>query len=736
MTLFRLLAVLPPSVAVWPVALGLVLATPAAGAEAPDAGPAVATPAELEAVLVNQARTSTSTIAGGAEESRATAPANIQIITYEQISQRRYRSVAEALQDVPGLYIIDDLVMPSVGVRGITGGVGAGSRIVRVMINGVQVDFRPDLTAFLGPEYLPIEAVERIEVAKGPLSALYGANAFLATVNIITRKDGAGASTIAEVGLRGRLTNGNAGYGGSVVAGFDRKDSVLVASVSGDFIDRSGLFVPLTFQGTSPDTIQPRFQQYFNKASQQDFSTPLTGLLTYTLKGARSSFEVQGGLQQLDAKGEFQLNSVLTHNSRMALGNRFLHGRYEYRFLDWWAASVKAGFSQGDNAPTQATYRTGNNDSYFHRRSFYRAFDGALDTSVVPTSWLSVRAGFDGNYEYHQPLFFTEVLNVPRGVLKTGNTIDRIGATVQRTQVLSNAGLYALATASFLNKRLAFTLNGRGDFPNVFPAQFSWRASAAFAPTPELTTKVVIGRAFETPSATLLYAQPGFPTGNNVIGNRTTDALPLVPQTVTSVEGIVSFEVLGRLSIDLSLFAQQVDNFIDFRPTGNNFVALNITTPQRALGGELGFNFVLSRLTLNGAFTLQAREVTNDSLQTGALDAFISPAFPGYKGFLNVNLSFKEAYLNANATVRAVGPRYASFLNVEANNRQTYALPAYGTIDVALSSVRLALLGGTETSFSLSVRNLLDTRFVEPGFGGIDIPTVGRTFLLEMRESF
>ena len=48
--------------------------------------------------------------------------------------------------------------------------------------------FRPLLSAFLGPEYIPMEAVERIEVAKGPLSALYGANAFIATVNVITRK--------------------------------------------------------------------------------------------------------------------------------------------------------------------------------------------------------------------------------------------------------------------------------------------------------------------------------------------------------------------------------------------------------------------------------------------------------------------------------------------------------------------------------------------------------------------
>ena len=99
-------------------------------------------------------------------------------------------------------------------------------------------------------------------------------------------------------------------------------------------------------------------------------------------------------------------------------------------------------------------------------------------------------------------------------------------------------------------------------------------------------------------------------------------------------------------------------------------------------------------------------------------------------------MSLKEAYLNLNATLRGVGPRYASVLNLEANNRKAYTLPAYGTVDVAASTIGLALLGGTETSLAFSVKNLLDTRFVEPGFGGIDLPTVGRTFLLEIREAF
>ena len=79
---------------------------------------------------------------------------------------------------MPGLYVVDDGSLASVGVRGVTGGLRGGTRLVKIMVNGTPVSFRPDLRAFIGPEYIPIEVVDRIEIVKGPLSALYGANAF------------------------------------------------------------------------------------------------------------------------------------------------------------------------------------------------------------------------------------------------------------------------------------------------------------------------------------------------------------------------------------------------------------------------------------------------------------------------------------------------------------------------------------------------------------------------------
>src|SRR4051794_35808627 len=109
-------------------------------------------PVSLEELL----NISTVTASGGEVDERASAPANIVFIGRAEILQNGWQSVGEALQSVPGLSLIDRGTGPSRGVRGVTGGRGAGPRLVKVMINGVAVNFRPDQRAFLGPEYLPV----------------------------------------------------------------------------------------------------------------------------------------------------------------------------------------------------------------------------------------------------------------------------------------------------------------------------------------------------------------------------------------------------------------------------------------------------------------------------------------------------------------------------------------------------------------------------------------------------
>lgn len=125
--------------------------------------------------------------ASGKEESRLDAAATMIVLTASDIKKNGYTDLAEIITDLPGF----DVINP-----GGRGGVVAYQRGYRtpitqrtlLMINGIVDNDLWSHEALIGKHY-PIYNIERIEVLYGPTSALYGANAFLGIINIIT-KDG------------------------------------------------------------------------------------------------------------------------------------------------------------------------------------------------------------------------------------------------------------------------------------------------------------------------------------------------------------------------------------------------------------------------------------------------------------------------------------------------------------------------------------------------------------------
>ena len=240
----------------------------------------------------------------------------VTVITSDELHARGYTSLAEVIRTVPGFYDVYDLATHNVGVRGVSGGARAMSNIIKVMIDGQPVPYRPNTGNFFGPELIPLEAVERIEILRGPASALYGANAFLGVINIITRYDGGSA-----ISLQGGMVRGNTGVGsGVVVAGQEGPIKVLVG-VHAMADDRSGLFVadssPALLRTTTPldergnsrrDETHPRSVIVKVGVGDRDEGTGETTLWT--------------SMQVLDAVGEFQSFEPLTHQTRVNLLNR------------------------------------------------------------------------------------------------------------------------------------------------------------------------------------------------------------------------------------------------------------------------------------------------------------------------------------------------------------------------------------------------------------------------------
>lgn len=123
------------------------------------------------------------------------------VITAEELENRGTRYVADALRQVPGV---------AVSRSGSTGGLtqirvrGAESNQVLVLIDGVEA--APAVNGEVDFGSLLVADIERIEVLRGPQSALFGSNAAAGVISIITKRGRRG-----DLALTGSLEGGSDG---------------------------------------------------------------------------------------------------------------------------------------------------------------------------------------------------------------------------------------------------------------------------------------------------------------------------------------------------------------------------------------------------------------------------------------------------------------------------------------------------------------------------------------------
>ena len=130
----------------------------------------------------------TVSIATGTPQNLSRAPSVASVITSEDIAVMGANELDEVLETVPGLHVSHSSIRyaSTYMVRGIGGGNQANPQIL-LLQNGI-----PMTTMFNGDRgsawnIVPLQNVARIEVIRGPGSALYGADAFAGVINIITK---------------------------------------------------------------------------------------------------------------------------------------------------------------------------------------------------------------------------------------------------------------------------------------------------------------------------------------------------------------------------------------------------------------------------------------------------------------------------------------------------------------------------------------------------------------------
>lgn len=177
------------------------------------------------------------TSAGKTPEEVGDVPASVTIITREQIEALGWATLEEILANVPGLSHVDNYEDFLIGVRGAMGG------SLFFSVNGVP-QHPARIKALTMPERsrtnIPVEAIDRIEIVRGPMSVIYGNNAFFGSVNIITNELADGREALVSVaGGEAETARGFVRLGQVFDDGFVAANAhyTITEGIGGDYVD-------------------------------------------------------------------------------------------------------------------------------------------------------------------------------------------------------------------------------------------------------------------------------------------------------------------------------------------------------------------------------------------------------------------------------------------------------------------------------------------------------------------
>lgn len=200
------------------------------------------------------------------------APSAVEVLTAENIRSYGWRTLADALNSIRGLYIRNDRNYSYLGNRGFSRAGDYDSRVL-IMIDGRRMNDAIFDSGFIGEEFLlDMNLIERIEYVPGSGSSVYGLNALLGVVNVITKRgrDVDGVRLSGEVGsldtYRARATFGKQWKNGAelLLNGSHFTSHGNEKLFFSDFSDVNG--------GIAQDTDQERNDRTFGKFSYGNFT--------------------------------------------------------------------------------------------------------------------------------------------------------------------------------------------------------------------------------------------------------------------------------------------------------------------------------------------------------------------------------------------------------------------------------------------------------------------------------
>jgi outer membrane receptor for ferrienterochelin and colicins len=175
------------------------------------------------------------------EQKLTEAPAAVSIVTSSDIKRYGYRTLADIMRSVRGFYATYDRNYHYLGIRGFSRPGDYNTRFL-LLVDGHRVNENIYQQAPIGTDFpVDVDLIDRVEVIRGPSSSIYGTNAFMGVINVITKKgnDLMGMEVSGEA-ARYDTYKGRLSYGKKYASGLD----VLVSGSTYDSKGQRELYYP------------------------------------------------------------------------------------------------------------------------------------------------------------------------------------------------------------------------------------------------------------------------------------------------------------------------------------------------------------------------------------------------------------------------------------------------------------------------------------------------------------
>jgi iron complex outermembrane receptor protein len=306
---------------------------------------------------------------------------------------------------------------------------------------------------------------------------------------------------------------------------------------------------------------------------------------------------------------------------------------------------------------------------------------------------------------------------------------------------LGNKGVFAQAIVR-PHAKVGITGGMRYDWNDRFGNSFNPRLALVVQPLRSLYAKAIYGTSFVPPTPMQLYAVP-LRFDGGVLGND-----QLQNQRAKTGELQVGYKAKKSLDVAVNVFYTVIDDRIEFAAIGNQMRAMNLTT-SHSKGIEL--SSYLNQKPLFARLTASYQDTKSDVPTPLPLwwNHLYSPSGPGGDRSLGVPTMMASAtvgvtlpryHVETALTARAVSSRKASAANsnwaAAKGAGGTYLLDPYYVVDLNVSSLDLNLIGRRLTRLSLHINNIMNRKYAEPGYLGVDIPSLGIAAFLNLTQEF